>query len=66
MADKGEIFTINELSEDLKTPKNTIYWLTCKKRIPFFKVGKQLRFRKSAIDKWAERQEVKGARYADN
>lgn len=52
-----EIYTIDELSKYLKTSKGTLYWLTCKKRIPYFKVGKRLRFRKSTIDKWAEKQE---------
>lgn len=57
MQAREEIYTIDELSEYLKTPKGTIYWLTYKKRIPYFKVGKRLRFRKSTIEKWAEKQE---------
>jgi len=58
MEDNDDIFTADELCKYLKIPKPTLYMLTCKNRIPHFKVGKRLRFRKTAIDKWAEKQET--------
>ncbi|MFC1589950.1 helix-turn-helix domain-containing protein [Candidatus Omnitrophota bacterium] len=61
MKDRADIFTIDEISKYLKTPKSTIYMLTSKGQIPCFKVGKQLRFRKKAIDQWAEGMEKKNA-----
>jgi excisionase family DNA binding protein len=52
------ILTLNELCRYLKIPKPTLYRLSENGTIPSFKVGKQLRFRKKAIDKWIDRQEV--------
>jgi len=53
----AEIFNLNELSEYLRIPKSTLYKLSEAGKIPCFKVGKQLRFRKTAIDKWISEQE---------
>ena len=56
--EKTTIFlTTDEVSKYLRIPKSTIYKLSMSKKIPCFKVGKQLRFRKGAINKWAEKQE---------
>lgn len=54
---KTDYLTINEVTEYLKIPKSTLYKLTMTKKIPYLKIGKQLRFRKSAINKWAEELE---------
>lgn len=54
---KTEYLTIDELSKYLKIPKSTLYKMTMTKRMPCAKIGKQLRFRKSAIDRWVENQE---------
>ena len=55
----SDIFDLNELSGYLKIPKSTLYKLSEAGKIPSFKVGKQLRFRKSAIDKWITGEENK-------
>jgi len=55
----SEILSLNELSEYLKIPKSTLYKLSEANQIPSFKVGKQLRFRKSAIDRWIMTREKK-------
>jgi excisionase family DNA binding protein len=55
----SEILSLNELSEYLKIPKSTLYKLSEANQIPSFKVGKQLRFRKSAIDRWIVMKEKK-------
>jgi len=52
-----DIMSLNELSAYLRTPKSTLYKLTEAGKIPSFKVGKELRFKKISIDKWIEQQE---------
>ncbi len=49
---KDEIFTVETLSEYLHVPTKKIYNMTHLKEIPYFKVGKGLRFRKKDIDAW--------------
>jgi excisionase family DNA binding protein len=51
-------FSINEVSQYLKIPKSTIYKLSEQNKIPSLKIGKQLRFRKSSVDKWAAEMEA--------
>ena len=53
MENYTNIFTLEEVRKYLKLPKSTVYMLTSKNRIPHFKIGKQLRFKKTTIDKWA-------------
>ena len=53
----NDIMSLNELSEYLRTPKSTLYKLSEAGKIPSFKVGKELRFKKASIDKWIEQQE---------
>lgn len=55
----ADIVTLNELSAYLKIPKGTLYKLCENGSIPNFKVGKQLRFRKSAVDRWIVKKERK-------
>jgi excisionase family DNA binding protein len=45
---------IEELSEYIKLSKSTIYKRTALRSIPFIKTGKNLLFRKEAIDLWLE------------
>ncbi len=52
-----DIFTLNELSDYLKLPKSTLYKMSERGKIPSFKAGRQIRFRKTAIDKWIDEQE---------
>lgn len=56
---EDEFFTINEVSKYLKIPKSTIYKLSQKGQIPSSKIGKQLRFRKSSLDKWLSEKETR-------
>lgn len=53
------IMTLNELCKYLQIPKPTLYRLSGNGTIPSFKVGKQLRFRKKAIDRWIISKEKK-------
>jgi len=45
------LLNINELSQYLGIPKQTIYQWTSQQRIPFIKIGR-LRFDKEKIDRW--------------
>jgi excisionase family DNA binding protein len=51
-------FDTKEVSRYLKIPMGTIYKLSQKGEIPSVKIGKQLRFRKSSIDKWITQKEA--------
>lgn len=51
------LFNADELATYLRIPKSTIYHLAETKEIPAFKVGKQWRFRKDAIDRWIAKEE---------
>ena len=52
----GDILTLEQVAELLQVNRRTIYRLVREGKIPAFKVGKQWRFKKEAIDKWTERQ----------
>jgi excisionase family DNA binding protein len=47
-----EILTPDEVCEMLKIKKSYIYYLTHNGNIPFFKVGRHLRFYKEEILNW--------------
>lgn len=49
---KEEIFTIDEAALFTKLAKQTIYQLTSKREIPFFKKCKKLFFKKSELEQW--------------
>jgi len=49
---EDKFLDISGLSKYLNIPKGTVYKLSKKGDIPSCKIGKQLRFRKSSIDKW--------------
>jgi excisionase family DNA binding protein len=57
-----KLYTIDELSKYLNIPKSTIYKLSQKSEIPACKIGKQLRYRKSSIDKWLSEKETYSAK----
>lgn len=49
-----EILTLQEVANYLKVDKKTVYRMVKSKQLPAFKVRNQWRFKKSAIDKWIE------------
>ena len=49
--------SITELSDYLQIAKGTIYKYTSLKRIPYFKIGKRVRFSKNSIDRWVKKLE---------
>jgi excisionase family DNA binding protein len=54
---EDKLLSITEVSKYLKIPKSTIYKLSQKGKIPSSKIGRQLRFRLSSIDKWLSQME---------
>lgn len=52
-----EILSLEELSRYLKVSKQVIYKLVQRGKIPSFKLGRRLRFRKSKIDAWIDKHE---------
>ena len=54
---EDKFFSISEVAKYLNIPKSTLYKLSQKSQIPSVKIGKQLRFRKSSLDKWLTEKE---------
>jgi excisionase family DNA binding protein len=53
------IFDVKRLAEHLHVDPSWIYKQVSFKAIPYFKSGKYVRFKKSAIDKWIENKTVR-------
>lgn len=53
-----DLLTPGELAKYLQIRKQWVYERVSLGEIPYTKVGKYLRFRKTAIDKWIESQSV--------
>ena len=51
---QDDILTIDELCIWLKFKKSFVYDLTSSNRIPFIKIGRHLRFRRSDIIDWLD------------
>jgi len=50
-----EFLTIDEVSEYLGIKKSSLYSMVERKEIPYYKVGRLVRFKKSDIDPWMEK-----------
>jgi putative molybdopterin biosynthesis protein len=50
------IYTIPEVAEYLKMSKSKVYDLVKKGRIPFIKIGRNVRIRQSDLMRWLEEQ----------
>ncbi len=55
-SNEDNVFSVEALSEYLKTDVSWVRKQVSAMTIPFFKAGKYVRFRKSAIDKWIKSQ----------
>lgn len=53
-----DISTLQEIAKYLKVDKRTVYRMVKSKQLPAFKVRNQWRFKKDAIDKWIEANNV--------
>ena len=52
MADDNDILTVKEISDLLRLGPATVYKLVRQGKIPSFRVGSELRFRKDVIMRW--------------
>lgn len=50
---------IEDLAQYLSIPKGSLYVWVCHKKIPYFKVGKLLRFDLKEIESWLQDKKVK-------
>ena len=55
---KDEFLTTEELATLLKIPKLTVYKWVSQRKIPYVKVGKHLRFKRSEIEEWLKERRV--------
>ncbi len=55
-----DLMSVEEVAELLKVPRTWVYARTCEssdlERLPFYRFGRLLRFKRSEIIAWAERQ----------
>jgi len=56
--------TVNDVSEYLKIKASTLYQWVASGGIPFFRLGRLIRFRKEEIDVWLESQRGQGQKPA--
>lgn len=47
-----QLLTISELAQELKVKRSWVRSMIYKKRIPFLKIGRHVRFDKSNVEKW--------------
>lgn len=60
-AEDDSIFTVESLAKYLSVSTQWVYERVQFKEIPYIKVGKFIRFKKSAIEKWLEEQTTPAA-----
>lgn len=62
MATAEKIYTMESLAEYLDVEVRTIYEMTCRGKIGYFKVGKQNRFTQSQVDEYIANNTKKSIR----
>lgn len=60
-----KLISIDELANNLGIAKETIYQWTSMKVIPFYKIGRLVRFDESEIDRWLAERKQQVSKYAD-
>jgi len=54
-----QLWTVQKVSEYLNLAPITIYKYVSNRKMPFYKIGSAVRFRKEQIDDWIEKNEKK-------
>jgi excisionase family DNA binding protein len=57
--DESGVFDMNETAKYLKISKATLYGMTSKRILPYYKHGHRIYFRKNEIDDWINKGRVK-------
>lgn len=60
-----KLISIDELANNLGIAKETIYQWTSMEVIPFYKIGRLVRFDEAGIDKWLTERKQQVSKYAD-
>ena len=55
---KSRLMTTDELANYLRISSASVYRLVKMNQIPVSRIGRQLRFRKSAVDDWLSKKEA--------
>lgn len=57
--DDSGVFDMNETAKYLKISKPTLYGMTSKRALPYYKHGHRIYFRKNELDDWINKGKVK-------
>jgi excisionase family DNA binding protein len=60
-----KLISIDELANNLGIAKETVYQWTSMKVIPFYKIGRLVRFDEAEIDRWLTDRKRLVSKYAD-
>lgn len=60
-----KLISIEQLSDHLNIPVATIYSWTSMKVIPFYKIGRLVKFDEAEIDRWLEERKQSVCKFAD-
>ncbi len=52
------LISFNELVENGLFKKGTLYWLTSKRAIPFYRIGRRIFFDESELNEWLKTRKV--------
>lgn len=55
----AQLLTAAEVADQLKVKEDTVYHWASKRKIPFVKVGRSLRFDQNKIDNWVNQRSVR-------
>lgn len=59
-AKKNEILTVKEVSEYLRCHPITVYRFVARGELPCFRIGSEIRFERSSINRWIENHSAAG------
>lgn len=54
-----ELLTVDEVTQLLKLSKGAVYQMIARREIPYLKMGRRVRFDKTEISTWINKQRVK-------
>ena len=60
---RRKLIGVKELSEYFGIRVNTIYMWTYQKKLPYFKIGKLVKFDQEEIDAWLKEKKIKTIRW---
>lgn len=59
MSEDKEVMNADEVAAYLGVSKRCVYGWVSRRRMPFLKIGRLTRFRRSDLDRWLHKQAVK-------